>query len=309
MRQKGLVRRLCTVLMLGAVTAGLAGVSAAPAGAAGSNSLNVKAGEYTYKLSGSPKAGWTQINFENAGVEYHVFSLIKLKKGVTTKQLKSAATSQDNAAFEAIADGDGTAGPQTGLLGPGEKTSVITKLAAGHYGALCFVPTPEGEPHFQHGMITTFDVGSGKSSLTPPQDGVVDVTIADDGITLPTSGLPKNGWAKVTNSTSVNRNLILAKYLDAGRDLRDHERVLRRLLPGTGAGRPTRFPPRRRRRPHVRFERVPAARLQVGPVRACQREPRPRRRPERVPRRLHDQVAKGGPDDLRANGGTGQRPS
>lgn len=212
MRQKGLVRRLCTVVMLGAVTAGLAGVSAAPAGAAGSNSLNVKAGEYTYKLSGSPKAGWTQINFENAGVEFHVFSLIKLKKGVTTKQLKSAATSQDNAAFEAIADGDGTAAPQTGLLGPGEKNSVITKLAAGHYGALCFVPTPEGEPHFQHGMITTFDVGSGKSSLTPPQDGVVDVTIADDGITLPTSGLPKNGWAKVTNSTSVNRNLILAKY-------------------------------------------------------------------------------------------------
>jgi hypothetical protein len=209
----GLGRRLCTVLAVGAVTVGLAGASAGPAGAAGSNSLNVKAGEYTYKLSGSPKSGWTQINFENAGVEFHVFSIIKLKKGVTTKQFKNAASSQDNAAFEAIADGDGSAGPQTGLLSPGEKTSVITKLAAGHYGALCFVPTPEGEPHFQHGMITTFDVSSGKSNLTPPADGVVDVTIADDGITVPASGLPKNGWAKVTNSTSVNRNLILAKYL------------------------------------------------------------------------------------------------
>jgi hypothetical protein len=209
----GLVRRLCTVLALGAATAGLVGVSAAPAGAAGSNDLNVKAGEYTYKLSGTPKAGWTQINFENAGVEFHVFSIVKLKKGVTTKQFKNAASAQDQSAFEAVVDGDGAAGPQTGLLSPGEKTSVITKLAAGHYGAICFVPAPDGEPHFLHGMITTFDVSSGKSSLTPPTDGVVDVTIADDGITLPTSGLPKNGWAKVTNGTSVNRNLILAKYL------------------------------------------------------------------------------------------------
>jgi hypothetical protein len=204
---------LCTVLAAGAVTAGLAAVSAPAAGAAGSNDLNVKAGEYTYKLSGSPKAGWTQINFDNAGVEYHVFSMVKLKKGVTTKQLKAAASSQDQDAFEAIVEGDGNAGPQTGLLGPGETTSVITKLAAGHYGALCFVPTPEGEPHFLHGMITTFDVSSGKSSLTPPKDGVVDVTIADDGITLPSSGLPKSGWAKVSNATSVPRNLILAKYL------------------------------------------------------------------------------------------------
>jgi hypothetical protein len=229
---------LCTALALGVAAAGLAGVGAAPAGAAGSNSLNVKASEYTYKLSGSPKAGWTQINFDNVGVEYHVFSLIKLKKGVTTKQLKSAATSQDNAAFEAIADGDGNAGPQTGLLGPGEKTSVMTKLAAGHYGALCFVPAPDGESHLQHGMITTFDVSSGKSSLTPPQDGVVDVTIADDGITLPSSGLPKNGWAKVTNSTSVNRNLILAKYLTPDATFETTSAYFDAFFQGTAQGDP-----------------------------------------------------------------------
>jgi hypothetical protein len=213
MRQIGLVRRLCTVLALGAATAALVGASAAPAGAAGSNSLNVKAGEYTYRLSGSPKAGWVQINFDNAGVEYHVFSLVKLKSGVTTKQFKNAALSDDDAAFEAIVEGDGTVGPQTGLLSPGENTSVITKLAAGRYGAICQIPTPEGEPHFLHGMLTTFDVRPGKSSLTPPQDGVVDVTIADDGITLPSTGLPRNGWAKVTNSTTVQRDLILAHYL------------------------------------------------------------------------------------------------
>jgi hypothetical protein len=215
MRQMGPVGRLCNVLAVAAATSGLLVVGAPAAGAAGSNSLTVKAGEYTYKLSGSPKAGWTQINFDNAGVEYHVFSLVKLKKGVTTKQLKNAAQSQDDSAIEALQEGDGSTGAQPGLLGPGEKNSVITKLAAGHYGAICYIPTPEGEPHFLHGMITTFDVSAGKSNLTPPQDGVVDVTIADDGITLPSSGLPRNGWSRVTNSTSVNRDLIVVRYLTA----------------------------------------------------------------------------------------------
>jgi hypothetical protein len=238
MRQIGLARRLCAVVALCAGAATLVGVSGAPAGAAGSNSLSVKAGEYTYKLSGSPKAGWTEINFDNAGVEYHVFSLVKLKAGTTTKQFKNAAASDDESAFEAIAEGDGTVGPQTGLLSPGQKTSVITKLAAGRYGAICFIPTPDGEPHFLHGMITTFDVGPGKSTLTPPQDGVVEVTIADDGITLPSAGLPKNGWAKVTNNTTVGRNLILARYLTPDADFETANAYFDALFAGQDVGEP-----------------------------------------------------------------------
>src|SRR4029077_12942740 len=58
-------------------------VSASSAGAAGSNTLTVKAGEYTYVLKGSPKAGWTQVNFDNAGVENHMIVGFHLKKGTT----------------------------------------------------------------------------------------------------------------------------------------------------------------------------------------------------------------------------------
>ena len=65
-------------------------VSTSSAGAAGSNTLTVKAGEYTYQLKGSPKAGWTQINFDNAGVEDHMMVVLKLKKGATSAQFKKA---------------------------------------------------------------------------------------------------------------------------------------------------------------------------------------------------------------------------
>ena len=119
---------------------------------------------------------------------------------------EGGGVSSDQSAFDAIA-GKGQVFGAPDLLSPGEKTTVITKLPAGHYGVLCFIPAPDGEPHIAHGMVKTFDVSTSKSSLTPPTDGLVAVTIADDAITLPTSGMPAHGWAKVTNNASEPREL------------------------------------------------------------------------------------------------------
>jgi len=185
--------------------------SSAPAEAAGSNTLTVNAGEYTYSLKGSPKAGNVQIDFVNGGVEYHMMAVVKLKKGVTNAQLKKAALSEDDNAFAKIADGDGEVLPIPSILAPNQHMSMITKLAAGHYGLLCFIPAPEdGAPHAAHGMIKVFDVSGSKSSLTPPTDGVVDVTLTDTATTLPSAGVPSTGWAKIVNNGSTARDLNLA---------------------------------------------------------------------------------------------------
>ena len=57
-------------------------VGVAPgAGAASSNTLTITAGEYTYKLSGSPQPGWVQIAFVNGGVEMHMLAVVALKPG------------------------------------------------------------------------------------------------------------------------------------------------------------------------------------------------------------------------------------
>ena len=212
MRSKQRVASLAAALAMCFLTVGVSAAVAPSAGAAGSNTLTVKAGEYTYKLSGSPNSGWTQINFQNDGVEYHMMAVFPLKKGVTAAQLKKAAASQDQSAFDPLA-GKGQVFGAPDIVGPGEKTTVITKLPAGHYGILCFIPAPDGEDHLAHGMVKTFDVSSSKSNLTPPTDGLVAVTIADDAITLPTSGMPAHGWAKVTNNASEPRSLDIAHFL------------------------------------------------------------------------------------------------
>jgi hypothetical protein len=204
-------RLAATLATLVALPAYLA-ITGPPAGAADSNSLTVKAGEYTYKLSGSPKSGLTQVTFQNDGTEYHMMAIVPLKKGVTLAQVKKAAASNDQSAFNAISGkGDASSLPQ--FLGPGEKETVLSKLSAGHYALLCFIPAPDGAPHLAHGMVKLLDVSSAKSSLTPPKDGLVPVTVTEDGITLPKSGVPKSGWVKVTNGSSTIRDLTVARFL------------------------------------------------------------------------------------------------
>jgi hypothetical protein len=135
-----------------------------------------------------------------------------LKKGTTLKQVKTVAASDDQSAGDAIT-GKGDVFSTPDIVGPGEKTTVIAKLPAGHYALLCFVPAPDGKSHAAHGMVKILDVSSAKSSLTPPKDGLVPITITDDAITLPASGVPGHGWAKVTNGSSATRNLGIGRYL------------------------------------------------------------------------------------------------
>jgi hypothetical protein len=197
-------------------------VTTSSAGAAGSNTLNVKAGEYTYVLKGSPKAGWTQINFENAGVEDHMMAVFKLKKGTTAAQLKKAVTSSDDSAFEAVADtskGDPTVAGMPGVLGPDQKSTTITKLPAGTYGIVCFVAAPDGSPHAAHGMFKVFKV-AGKSSLKPPTDGVQEVTLSDTAITVPSGDAPKNITLKVNNDGTTSHGFQLVQLKD-GKTLDD----------------------------------------------------------------------------------------
>ncbi len=83
----------------------------------------------------------------------------------------------------------------------------------------CFVPAPDGSPHAAHGMYKVFSV-SGKSSLTPPTDGVADVSLSDSTITVPPGNAPKSLTAKVTNSGTAVHSFQLVKIAD-GKTLDD----------------------------------------------------------------------------------------
>jgi hypothetical protein len=206
------VARVASVLTLCIVASGLTVAGAPAAHAAGSNDLNVTAREYSYNVSGKPKAGLTKINFENSGSDYHEFTIVHLKPGITKKQLQAALTSSDQNALVNLELQVGLIAPRPGLLGPGEKVSIVTNLVEGHYGAYDELSNKKGQINYELGMVTTFDIAPGASNLTPPVRGVLEVDISDQQISLGSQGA-KGGWTKITNDSSANRNLVLARYL------------------------------------------------------------------------------------------------
>jgi hypothetical protein len=224
-----------------AIPAGLAAVAPAAA-AAGSNTLTVTAGEYAYQLKGSLKAGWTEIHFVNSGNEAHMMAVNQLKKGVTAAQLKKVVLSNDPSAGANLFVGDPSQGvsgmPQ--LLSPKQQTTTITELKPGHYGILCFVPAAsDGKPHAAHGMIKTFDVTTSKSSLKPPKDGVVDVTLNDTGITVPSPTAPRHITAKVTNEGQAPHSFAIVK-IETGKTLDEVKAYYDAFFAGT---KPSDTPP------------------------------------------------------------------
>lgn len=229
--RRSLVALIMAALAAFIVVPATLALSASRAGAASSNTLTVKASEYTYQLKGSPKAGWTQINFDNTGVEDHMMAVMKLKKGTKAAQLKQAFTSNDESAFNDIADtskGDPTLPGTPGLLGPGQKTTTLTNIPAGTYGIACFVTAPDGSPHAAHGMYKIFTV-KGKSTFKPPTDGVADVSLSDTAITAPTGDAPRSATVKVTNTGTKAHDLQLVK-LATGKTLDEAKAYFDTLL-------------------------------------------------------------------------------
>jgi len=217
-----MTRRAMRLASIGAMSLALGATvlttSTVSAGAQSSNKITVTAGEYFYKLSGSPKPGNVEIVFDNKGVEIHMMAMQQLKPSTTLKQLKQAIASGPDA-LDALSAGVGVqvAGVPE-LLSEGISTTNITNLKAGRYAMLCYVPDAQGTLHILHNMVKIVDVKGSKSTSKPPADGVVDVTLGDSSVTLPSTGVPKSGWIKVTNESSVPRSLILAKYAGANTD-------------------------------------------------------------------------------------------
>jgi hypothetical protein len=234
-RRLRVARSRASLLAIAIVVPSMLALATIGAGAADTNSLTVKASEYTYKVSGTPKAGWVKIDFDNVGVENHMLGIVELKKGVTVAQLKKVASSNDDSAFQKIAaPGASENGPSgtPDILGPDQATATITKLPAGHYGMLCFVPAPDGTPHFMKGMIDTFDVKKGKSKVAPPTTAR-DATVTDSSITFDAENVGRNLTVKVTNDGQNVHSFTLVK-VDDGHTLDEVHDYFNTLFSGQG---------------------------------------------------------------------------
>jgi hypothetical protein len=110
--------------------------------------VDVSATEYDFEFE-PPPSGAVSFVMSNDGNEPHFLGIGKLLPGVTVEQ---AIQAQDpSEVTEWTAD--------SATVGPGEETVLtVENLEPGEYAMVCFIPSPDGEPHAYLGMAVGFTV-------------------------------------------------------------------------------------------------------------------------------------------------------
>ncbi|MGH9025416.1 MAG: hypothetical protein ACRDWD_04770 [Acidimicrobiia bacterium] len=107
-----------------------------------------------YSFEGIPdelEAGQVGIVFDNEGEEAHELLIVRFNDD-TTETLEDIVQLREREARELVTDAAGT------FAEPGDTSRTFADLEPGRYGAVCFVPTPDGVPHAHEGMIAEFEV-------------------------------------------------------------------------------------------------------------------------------------------------------
>ena len=107
--------------------------------------------DYSFTLSKPITRGRHTIRVENVAAQGHEVELVKLAPGKTLRDLMEwIRTPQGPPPGSAIG---GIAGMERGVV-----ASFTYDFAPGEYGLICFIPGPDGRPHFLHGMMQQFTV-------------------------------------------------------------------------------------------------------------------------------------------------------
>ena len=100
------------------------------------------------------QGGWT-VEIANRGRAVHQVLLVALPEGATAEQ--------ELAWFRGGSRGPRPGTPKGGVieLGPGQRVWLRTRLAPGHYLALCAISLEDRGRHFDHGMVLEWSLGQG----------------------------------------------------------------------------------------------------------------------------------------------------
>lgn len=109
--------------------------------------VDVSATEYAFAFE-APAAERSSFVMTNDGAESHVMSLAKLADGTTLEQFLETDDDQDLTSEEYESD----------VAQPGSEAVVTADLSAGQWAMICYLPTSDGQPHYERGMAETFTV-------------------------------------------------------------------------------------------------------------------------------------------------------
>jgi hypothetical protein len=126
--------------------------AAVPASAASvGGDVVISLSDYAFAVSKPITAGQHTLRVENTAAQSHEVELVKLAPGKTV---------QDLLMWMDHPQGPPPGNALGGIAGEahGMAESFTYDFAPGNYALVCFLPGPDGKPHFMHGMIQPFTV-------------------------------------------------------------------------------------------------------------------------------------------------------
>jgi hypothetical protein len=154
--------------------------------AAAEPAATVEMSEYSFKVTGEMAAGAT-LRLHNAGKEFHMIGLGRLKPGKTLDDAQKALETESEADDEETLDQVGMPGS---IFGPGQQADItVPAFGAGNYVMVCFINVAgEETPHFAKGMIGELDVVESEGEESEPEAEADATYVATKGkaVTGPT---------------------------------------------------------------------------------------------------------------------------
>jgi hypothetical protein len=170
--------------------------------------------DYGYEGPETIPTGLTTVRLVNRGRELHHVQLIRLSGGHTLDEfVKGASAGEGPLPSWATPEG----GPNA--VEPGDTVDAIQQLEPGSYVMLCFIPGPDGRPHFTKGMVRGLQVtGHARQAVEPAAD--LTVKLSDYAFQPSGELTPGRRTIRVENIGPQMHELVLVR-LEAGKSLHD----------------------------------------------------------------------------------------
>ena len=215
MRMKRRIGAATALVLIAGAALAACGDDSDSGGGGSDNALTITASEYAFAIDGEATGGFVQVTFENDGEEPHILIPFKLQDGKTSADALPILASEeqpDEAAFAEVFDQpfDGAFYGTPGLLASGDSETSVADFPTGNYVLVCFLPSPDGQPHAALGMVADLAIGEGDTPA-PETQGTIDIT--DDSFTVP-DGV-QSGTYEVTNSAAGPSDFNMAGPTEA----------------------------------------------------------------------------------------------
>jgi hypothetical protein len=115
--------------------------------------LIVKARDYTFEAPDTIESGVTTITLQNEGPELHHVALLRFEQGKTMQDLGAAMAAGATTLPEWAVEVGGPNAPNS----PATNAATLD-LTPGNYYLVCFIPSPDGQPHLMKGMTKQLTV-------------------------------------------------------------------------------------------------------------------------------------------------------